>query len=94
MVRQGRAGGDGQGARGNRTILNSRASHAPCITLAALYRARAAGNTAGMALPPSFFSARSQRGLLATSGAGARLLIPNRADFVSRLVVCYQPIEL
>ena len=71
------------------------------------------GKKAGMALPPSFFSARSQRGLLAisgegapsptishrlymcmhltdgllaVSGAGATLLIADRAAFVTRFV--------
>jgi len=42
------------------------------------------GQKAGMALPPAFFSARSQRGLVAISGAGARLLQNNRTAFVSR----------
>ena len=44
------------------------------------------GKKAGMALPPSFFSPRSQRGLLAISGAGARLNIPNRTAFTARFV--------
>ena len=42
------------------------------------------GKTAGMALPPAFFSARSQRGLVALSGAGARVLINDRPAFVQR----------
>ena len=42
------------------------------------------GKKAGMALPGSFFSARSQRGLLAVSGNGARILINDRAEFVRR----------
>ena len=39
-----------------------------------------------MALPKSFFSARSQRGLLAFAGPAATLLLPTRAAFVTRFV--------
>ena len=44
------------------------------------------GQKAGMALPPSFFSARSQRGLLALSGPSATLHVADRAGFVRRFV--------
>jgi len=44
------------------------------------------GKKAGMALPKSFFSARSQRGLLAFAGAAATLRLPTRAAFVTRFV--------
>ena len=44
------------------------------------------GQKAGMALPPSFFSDRSQRGLVAISGAGARLRIADRAAFIQRFI--------
>ena len=42
------------------------------------------GKKAGMALPPSFFSVESQRGLLAISGAGARVQVHNRTAFIRR----------
>ena len=42
------------------------------------------GKKAGMALPPAFFSEKSQRGLLAISGAGARILMTDRPQFVQR----------
>ena len=44
------------------------------------------GKKAGMALPRSFFSARSQRGLLALSGPAATLLYSDRGEFVTRFV--------
>ena len=42
--------------------------------------------TAGMALPPTYFSARTQRGLLAVAGPLAILRIPDRKEFIRQFV--------
>ncbi|KAL1528693.1 hypothetical protein AB1Y20_010029 [Prymnesium parvum] len=44
------------------------------------------GRKAGMALPRSFFSARTQRGLLAVAGPSAVLRVDERSSFVQQLV--------